>query len=374
MKRYPAFDPPEYVDWAPDARLLDEFDARVRSNPERAAVVGALADEQFLGLYEGMLRNRLHDIALKRFVRGGVISKAWLGTGEEAATIGAVHALDRERDVVSPMIRNAGACHEMGMSVEAMLHGYLGTRESPSAGKDGHVGDLAHRVLPPISPVGDTIPVAAGIALSFVQRGVDGVVLAWIGDGSTRTAAFHEGINLAAVQRLPLIVIVQNNQVALGTRLEQHGAGPLSEWPRMYGIAGLEADGNNVLDVFAATRIAADRCRAGDGPVMIVVDTFRMGGHATHDEREARATFAPELFEHWGRRDPIGLYEAWLERRGVPRAELEAIETRVTEEVEAAAERARAKRDEMPTPESAELEGVSAGIRQPGLAARINAL
>jgi TPP-dependent pyruvate/acetoin dehydrogenase alpha subunit len=106
---------------------------------------------------------------------------------------------------------------------------------------------------------------------------------------------------------------------------------------------------------------------------MIVVETFRMGGHATHDEREARATFAAELFEHWGRRDPIGLYEAWLERRGVAHAELEAIEARVTEEVEAAAERARAKRDEMPAPESAELEGVSAGMRQPGLAARIAA-
>ncbi len=371
MKRYPAFDPPEYVDWSADPALVDEFDARVRSNPERAGVVGAVPDETFLALYEGMVRNRLHDIALKRFVRGGVISKAWLGTGEEAATIGAVHAIDRERDVVSPMIRNAGACHEMGMSVESMLHGYLGTRESPSGGKDGHVGDLAHRVLPPISPVGDTIPVAAGIALSFVQRGEPGVVLAWIGDGSTKTAAFHEGVNLAAVQRLPLIVIVQNNQVALGTRLEQHGAGPLSEWPRMYGITGMQADGNNVLDVFAATRIAADRCRAGDGPVMIVVDTFRMGGHATHDEREARATFAAELFDYWGKRDPIGLYEAWLERRGVERATLDSIEVRVTDEVESAAERARAKREDMPAAESAELEGVSAGMRQPGLAWRL---
>lgn len=373
MKRYPAFDPPEYVGWSADPELVDEFDARVRSDPARAAVVDSLSEPQLLGLYEGMLRNRLHDIALKRFVRGGVISKAWLGTGEEAATIGAVHAIDRERDVVSPMIRNAGACHEMGMPVEAMLHGYLGTRESPSGGMDGHVGDLAQRVLPPISPVGDTIPVAAGIALSFVQRGLDNVVLAWIGDGSTKTAAFHEGVNLAAVQRLPLIVIVQNNQVALGTRLEQHSAGPLSEWPRMYGIAGMQADGNNVLDVHAATRLAAERCRAGDGPVMMVVDTFRMGGHATHDEREARETFAPELFEYWGRRDPIGLYEAWLERGGVARATLEAIETRVTDEVESAAERARGKREQMPAPASAELAGVSAGVRQPGLAGRLHA-
>jgi TPP-dependent pyruvate/acetoin dehydrogenase alpha subunit len=364
MKRYPAFDPPEYHDWKADPALVDEFEARVRADEARSAIVDAMSEEQLLGLYEGMLRNRLHDIALKRWVRGGVISKAWLGTGEEAATIGAVHALDRERDIVSPMIRNAGACHEMGMSLESMLHGYLGTVESPSGGTDLHIGDLGQGVLPPISPVGDTIPVVAGIALSFMQRAEPRVVLAWIGDGSTKTAAFHEGVNLAAVQRVPAIFVIQNNQVALGTRLEQHGAGPLREWPRMYGVAGLEADGNNVLDVYAATRIAADLCRAGEGPVIMLVETFRMGGHATHDEREARDTFAADLFEHWGRRDPIGLYEAWLERRGIARKRLEKIESRVTEEVESAAERARTRREEMPVP---------SGERQPGLAERLAA-
>ena len=371
MKRYPAFDPPEYINWSADPALVDEFDARVRGDSRRAAVLDSLADETFLALYEGMVRNRLHDIALKRWVRGGVISKAWLGTGEEAATIGAVHALDRKRDIVSPMIRNAGACHEMGMTLESMLHGYLGTAESPSRGMDLHIGELQHGVLPPISPVGDTIPVVAGIALSFKQRDESRVVLAWIGDGSTKTAAFHEGINLAAVHRVPAIFVVQNNQVALGTRLEQHGLGPLREWPKMYGVTGLDVDGNNVLDVFAATRIAADLCRAGEGPVMLVVDTFRMGGHATHDEREARETFDAALFAHWGRRDPIGLYEAWLERRGVARGTLDEIEARVTAEVEAAADAARAKRDLMPAPASAELAGVSAGVRQPGLAARL---
>ena len=371
MKRYPAFDPPEYIDWKAEPKLVAELEARVRRFPGRASIIDALSEEQLLALYEGMVRNRLHDVALKRWVRGGVISKAWLGTGEEAATIGAVHALDRERDIVSPMIRNAGACHEMGMSLEGMLHAYLGTAESPNGGVDLHIGDLADRVLPPISPVGDTIPVVAGIALSFQQRGESRVVLAWIGDGSTKTAAFHEGVNLAAVRHVPAIFVIQNNQVALGTRLEQHGIGPLREWPRMYGIAGLEVDGNNVLDVYASTRIAADMCRAGDGPVMLIVDTFRMGGHATHDEREARDTFAAELFAHWGRRDPIGLYEAWLEGRGIARERLEAIEARVTEEVESAAERAKSKRDRMPAPADAELAGVSAGVRQPGLAFRV---
>ncbi|HUF11700.1 MAG TPA: thiamine pyrophosphate-dependent dehydrogenase E1 component subunit alpha, partial [Longimicrobiales bacterium] len=339
MKRYPAFDPPEYLDWKADSALVDEFSDRIKRAPAREAIVASLSQEELLRLYEGMVRNRLHDITLKRWVRGGVISKAWLGTGEEAVTIGAVHALDRERDIVSPMIRNAGACHEMGMSLESLFHGYLGTVESPSRGTDLHVGDLEQRVLPPISPVGDTIPVVAGIALSFQQRGESRVALAWIGDGSTKTAAFHEGMNLAAVRRSPAIFVIQNNQVALGTRLEQHGAGALREWPRMYGVAGLEADGNNVLDVYAATRIAADRCRAGEGPVMLIVETFRMGGHATHDEREARETLPAELFAQWGRRDPIGLYEAWLEQRGIERERLEAIEAEVSEEVESAAER-----------------------------------
>ena len=373
MKRYPAFDPPEYVDWQADPGLVAEYAERIGSDDERAAIVASLAEADLLRLYEGMLRNRLHDIALKRWVRGGVISKAWLGTGEEAATIGAVHALDRERDIVSPMIRNAGACHEMGMSLESMLHGYLGTVDSPSGGTDLHIGDLARGVLPPISPVGDTIPVVAGIALSFLQRGERRVVLGWIGDGATRTAAFHEGMNLAAVQKAPAIFVIQNNQVALGTRLEQHGAGSFRDWPRMYGVAGLEADGNNVLDVYAATRLAADRCRAGEGPALLLVETFRMGGHATHDEREARETFPAELFEQWGRRDPIGLYEAWLEDHGIASERLEATEARVTEEVESAAERARARRSEMPEPARAELDGISAGVRQPGLAWRLDA-
>jgi len=138
------------------------------------------------------------------------------------------------------------------------------------------------------------------------------VALTWVGDGATKTAACHEGMNFAAVQNLPVIFVIQDNQVALGTRIDQHGAGDLHDWPAMYGIEHWICDGNNVLDMFAATRIAAERCRAGQGPAVIVADTFRMGGHATHYERAARGTFAPELFAAWGRRDPIGLFEAYL--------------------------------------------------------------
>src|SRR5207248_1020299 len=193
----------------------------IERDAERAAVVAGLAVETRLGLYAGLLRARLHDIQLKRWVRTGVISKAWLGTGEEATTVGPVHALERGRDVVAPMIRNAAACCELGLPVSDMLRAYLGSADSPARGRDLHVG----------------------------------------------------------------------------TRLDQHHLpGNFDDWAASYGIPGAAFDGNNVLDAYAATNRAAERCRRGGGPALLVAQTFRMGGHATHDEREARDTFPRDLF------------------------------------------------------------------------------
>jgi TPP-dependent pyruvate/acetoin dehydrogenase alpha subunit len=141
----------------------------------------------------------------------------------------------------------------------------------------------------------------------------------------------------------------------------------------MYGLRGAIADGNNVLDVFAAAKLAADHARSGGGPTLLIVDTFRMGGHATHDEAEARSTFDAELFEEWGRRDPIGLYEEYLVRHGIARERLESLEEWITAEVDVAAESALEDRDaRTPLPAAAEYQGISAGMRQPGLAARMN--
>jgi len=361
VRRFPAFDPPEYVDWKPDPALVRAFRATVAALPERAAIVSQLSADARLELYAGMLRARLHDIQLKRWVRTGVISKAWLGTGEEAATVGPVHALQRGSDVVAPMIRNAAACCEMGMSVADMLRAYLATDDAPGRGRDLHVGAFSRGVLQPISHVGDMVPVIAGIALAFKMKGEQRVALTWVGDGSTKTAAAHEGTNFAAVQKVPAILVIQNNQVALGTRLEQHHLpGDFKDWPASYGIWGAEFDGNNVLDAYAATQLAAARCREGKGPAMLVAETFRMGGHATHDEREARETFPAELFQRWGKRDPVGLYEAYLKEGGVPAQRLEEVEAEVTAQVEGAAEEALASRERMPPGESA-LEGVYAG-------------
>lgn len=361
MRRFPAFDPPEYLNWQPDPELVREFTDVWQRDAARRAIVESLSTRHLLDLYAGLVRTRLHDVALKRWVRLGVISKAWLGTGEEATTVGPVHALDRATDVVAPMIRNAGACCEMGMLVADMLRGYLGTYDSPSRGRDGHVGSFPHRVLQPISNIGNIPAVTGGIALSFVLRGERRVALTWIGDGSVKSGPTHEAFNFAAVQKLPVIFIIQNNQVALGTRVEQaHLPGRFNEVAESYGVAGWSFDGNNVLDAFAATRLAADRCRRGEGPVILDAETFRMGGHATHDEQEARHVLPPELFAYWGLRDPVGLFEEYLKARGVSAADVQQVEDRVTSEVERAAEEALASRENNPPPPQSAVEGIYA--------------
>jgi TPP-dependent pyruvate/acetoin dehydrogenase alpha subunit len=358
MKRHPMFDPPEYVDWKPAPGLLEEYQQTIERDPQRARIISDVSRENLVALYAGMLRFRLHDITLRRWVKQGILSKAWLGTGEEAVTIGNVHALDRTVDKVGPMIRNAGACHEMGVPIADMLREYLATGDSPSLGKDLHIGSLDHGVIAPASQVAALVPVFAGIALSFKQRGERRVALTWVGDGATKTTAFHEGLNLAAVLRLPAVYILQNNQVALGTRLDQHQAGPFAAWSKAYGVTGFSCDGNNVLDTYAATKLAADLARDGGGPAIVVAETFRMGGHATHDEKEARDLFPPEVFDYWGKRDPIGMYESYLERIGFSKADLSAVEDQVIDEMADAERDALASRESrMPRPETA-LAGV----------------
>jgi len=312
--RSEAFDPPEYVSWQATPSVLQEWQQTLQASRPRQRAVQALHPGALLDLYAGLLRFRLMDTYLKRWVKQGVISKAWLGTGEEAVTVGNVHALRRGPggDVVGPMIRNAGAYREMGMPMSAVFKSYLGTHDQLCKGRDLHIGDLEFGVVPPISMVAALVPVFAGIALAFRQRREDRVALTWVGDGSTRTGDFHEGMSLAAALGLPLVVVVQNNQVALGTRVEVHTRAALDNLHVAYGVKGYACDGNNVLDTYAATLQAVTDCRKGRGPVLLTANTFRMGGHATHDEAEARALMPPALFRYWGERDPIGQFEAHL--------------------------------------------------------------
>jgi pyruvate dehydrogenase E1 component alpha subunit len=354
MKRFPLYDPPEYVEWAPDPELVAAFRQTCEADAERLAIISSLTRDAKLDLYAGMVRARLHDIMLKRWVRQGVISKAWLGTGEEATTVGPVRALNREEDIVAPMIRNAGACCEMGMSIADMLRGYLGTYDAPSKGRDGHVGDISAGVLQPISNIGNVPVVTIGIALAFKMRSEPRVALTWVGDGSVKSGPTHEAFNFATAQGLPTVFIIQNNQIALGTLLRQHHRAPdFQALHTAYGCDGWSFDGNNVLDAYAATALAADRCRHGNGPVILTAETFRMGGHATHDEQEARELIPDETFAYWGKRDPIGLYEEYMKQDGVDANELALIEDRVAAAVDGGAEEALRSRDtNMPPPAS----------------------
>ena len=169
MKRYPAYDPPEYLNWAPDPELLEAYERALGEDPDRASVIDEMGEDDLLRLYRDLLLTRLHDIGLKRWVKQGVLSKAWLGTGEEAVTVGSVAALDRQRDVVCPMIRNAGACHMMGMPMADLFRAYLATSDSPSGGRDLHAGDPRQGVIQPISHMGTSVSVIAGVALAFKQ-------------------------------------------------------------------------------------------------------------------------------------------------------------------------------------------------------------
>ncbi len=367
MRRSPAFDPPEYVSWQADPEVMAEYRRQLAADPEREAVIAALGHDDLLGLYRGLVRNRLHDVMLKRWVMQGITPKAWLGTGEEAVTIGAVHAL-RPGDVVGPMIRNAGACHEMGIPLSTMFRAYLGTGDTHLRGRDLHLGDMRHGVMAPTSMVASLVPVAAGAALAMKQQGGERIALTWVGDGSVRTGEFHEGASFAAALRVPLIVIMQNNQVALGTPYHMHSRVALTQTASAYGGPFLSAAGNNVLDVYAATTLLARACRAGEGPAFLVAETGRMGGHATHDEAEGRRILPPEHFAYWGRRDPVGLFETYLlDALGAGGADLLArAETEVNAEIEAAAAAALRSRSEAPP----DVAGVADGVMAPESDAR----
>jgi TPP-dependent pyruvate/acetoin dehydrogenase alpha subunit len=298
---------------------MAEWEATLAASKPRRALVDALGPADHLEMFAGLLRTRLMDTWFKRWVKQGVISKAWLGTGEEAVTIGSVYALRKgpKGDVVGPVIRNAGACREMGMPMASMFRAYLGTHDQISKGRDFHTGDVEKGVIPPISMLATLVPICAGVALAFKQRGEERVALTWVGDGSARTGDFHEGMSMAAALGVPLVVFIQNNQIALGTRVEVHTRAPLDKLHAAYGVKGYSCDGNNVLDVYAASMQAVTDCRKGRGPVLVTTTTFRMGGHATHDEAEARQNLPAALFRYWGERDPLGNYETWLERSGM---------------------------------------------------------
>jgi len=313
-----------------------------------------LSHEQQLELYYYMQLNRqLEDRMVRLFRQNKIVGGLYSSLGQEAVSVGTAYALEK-RDWLAPMIRNIGALLVKGFKPRDIFTQHMAKYTSPTFGKDGtsHFGDLkVRRTVSPISMLGDLIPVMTGVAMAGRYLGQNIVTLTWIGDGGSSTGAFHEGLNFAATQRAPFVLILENNQWAYSTPVSQQvPLKNLADRARAYGIASKSVDGNDVLAVYGATKEAVDDCRAGNGPVLIEVKTHRMKGHAQHD----RAEYVPKaMFDHWKVRDPIALYEKYLTEHKIWDArEKSEIDARIDRELDE--EQKFAEESPLPPPELAE--------------------
>ena len=247
----------------------------------------ALGREDQLRLYHFMKLTRMVEARLGNLYRQGkVVGGLYSSLGQEATAVGSAYAL-APGDFMGPLIRNLGSMLVRGVQPREVMAQYLAKGASPTGGKDGntHFGDLSRGLVAPISMLGALIPVMAGVALAGRMQGKDLVALTYIGDGGTSTGDFHEGLNFAAVQNLPLVVVAENNGYAYSTPVAmQMRIKHIAARAAAYGIPGEICDGNDVLAVYEATRRAVERARGGGGPTLIEAKTFRMKGHAEHDD------------------------------------------------------------------------------------------
>jgi pyruvate dehydrogenase E1 component alpha subunit/2-oxoisovalerate dehydrogenase E1 component alpha subunit len=269
-----------------------------------------------------------------------VIGGLFRSLGQEGESVASAYALRRGRhqDVLSPLIRNLGAMLVMGATPVEILRQYMAKASGPTRGREMnvHFNDLALGYLGQISHLGDMVPVMAGITLTFKLRGEARVGLVYVGDGATSTGTFHEGLNFAAVQRCPLVVIGEYNYWAYSTPPhKQFAVRDLAEKAKAYGVPAVTVDGNDVLAVYEATSFAVERARRGKGVHFIEVKTYRRKGHAEHDDQR----YVPDgEVERWAaENDPVDRYVRRLLDGGwaVP-ADLAAVDAAVRAEVDQA--------------------------------------
>jgi len=297
-----------------------------------------LSAEQRLELYYWMrLTRTLEERLVALYRQTKVVGGLFRSLGQEADAVGSAFALER-RDVLSPLIRNLGSMLVKGATPVEIVRQYMAKGDSPTRGRELniHFGDTERGFIGQISPLGDMVPVMAGVTLSFKMRGEDRVGLVYVGDGATSTGPFHEGINFAAVQRCPLVVVVENNGYAYSTPTsKQTAAARFVDKAIGYGIPGERADGNDVLAVYDVTRRAVDRARRGEGVSLVELMTYRRKGHAEHDNQ----SYVPDgEIERWEREnDPLTRYIARLrDEFDVSEGEISSIDDRVRREVDEA--------------------------------------
>ncbi|MDX2192308.1 MAG: thiamine pyrophosphate-dependent dehydrogenase E1 component subunit alpha [Gemmatimonadales bacterium] len=302
-------------------------------------IPAGLTADQLRAMYRYLrLTRTLEEKLVALYRQTKVIGGLFRSLGQEGESVGSSFAL-QPGDIMSPLIRNLGSMLVMGATPTEVLRQYMAKAESPTRGRELniHFNDLERGFLGQISHLGDLVCVMAGITLSFRLRREPRVGMVYIGDGAMSTGAFHEGINFAAVQRCPLVIVCEHNGWAYSTPTRvQTKVERLAHKAAAYGLPGVTCDGNDVLAVYETAKAAVDAARRGEGPTLLEVVTYRRKGHAEHDNQSYQPK--DEIAE-WAARDPIERYRSRLLEAGwAGEAELAAIDAAVQAEVDAATE------------------------------------
>ena len=325
----------------------------------REAIAASLTPDERREILRGMVLTRAVDNRLKHLFTSGEVSyqgvpfqgKGFRSLGQEAIYAAAIRlrrgaawrdeAGNWSGDVVGPMIRDLGVALAMRGDADAVrmvLNAQAAKAGPPMDGKDLHIGDLGWGILPAAAPLGISTLTIAGLAMAFERENSGRVALSFIGDGGSSLGEWHEAINLCAARRLPAVFCIENNQTALSTSIrEQSAVRAFADKAIGYGIGGVTVDGTDPDSIAAAFTWAADRARAGRGPMLIEVVTMRMCGHAHHDDmlylgkevpagwdypalKRDSAYADADSYEFWSQKDPIKTYAARLESAGIIRS------------------------------------------------------
>jgi pyruvate dehydrogenase E1 component alpha subunit len=301
--------------------------------------------------FMSMMREIEDRIERKLYRQGKILGGVYVGRGQEAICVGSAILTERE-DVLFPSHRDMAVFLIRGVHPRQIFAQYMGRIGGLTRGRDGnmHMGDISLNIVSIISAMAASVPVAGGAALALKYKGTRNIAMVYFGDGATSRGDWHEGVNFAAVQKLPVVYICNNNQWAYSTPLEkQMACESIAARGPAYGISSELVDGNDIFAVHHAARRAIEHARAGLGPYLIECKTFRMTGHSAHDP----ADYVPKhLWTEWAARDPIArLEKLMLDRGWAGQVDIEREHQQIRDEVDAAI----AWAEQSPYPDASEL-------------------
>ncbi len=303
-----------------------------------------LSRETLEEVFYHMVLARTLDERMWVLQRQGQVAFHISGMGQEGIQVGAAYAMDREQDILVPYYRDHAFVLAWGMTPRELMLALFARKGDPSSGgrqMPAHYGHRKLRIVSESSPVATQIPQAVGMALASKMRGEEAVTVVCFGDGATSKGDFHEGLNFAAVDKAPVVFLCQNNQFAISVpQSKQMAIENVSERADGYGMPGVTVDGNDVLAVYEAVKVAADHARAGGGPTLVEAKTYRIVPHSSDDDD--RLYRSRDEVERWKKKGPIIRFRKYLREEGVLDEDKEAeILARAVAEVDGATEFAR---------------------------------